>query len=123
MTNHEFINRLRSLHNIDGVLLPELTEGEQVRFENDPVNFLMKANDTQADAIMREVEKRQKPTEVDIPISVELVAALQEVLDAWNSLPTGNYPLRTVDKWLVEKMAPAFVSARAALTKLERPAS
>ena len=55
-----FLNCLRSLFNIDGDLLPELTREEQTAFVTDPVRYLMRANDDHAVAIWREVEKRQR---------------------------------------------------------------
>jgi hypothetical protein len=54
-----FINRIRSLYNIDGDQLPELAVEQQSKFLADPVRFLLNANDAQSDAIMREIEGRQ----------------------------------------------------------------
>lgn len=54
-----FINRLRSLYNIDRDRLPELGHDEWVDFDSDPVRYLRRANDDHAAAIWREVEKRQ----------------------------------------------------------------
>ena len=62
MEKHTFINRIRSLHSIDGDLLPELTREQQSTFLANPVRFLLEANEAQSDAIMREVEARQIPT-------------------------------------------------------------
>ena len=59
MDTHSFQNRIRSLSNIDGYLLPELSQDEQAAFLRDPVGFFLRANDAQADAIFREVERRQ----------------------------------------------------------------
>lgn len=57
---HAFINRLRSLWNIDGYLLADaLTEEQQREFMRDPPRYLMGADRQQAEAIWREVEKRQ----------------------------------------------------------------
>ena len=36
MTTHEFLNRLRSLYNIDHYLLPELTDAQWAEFLRDP---------------------------------------------------------------------------------------
>ena len=55
-----FLNRLRSLHNIDGDLLPELSKDEQREFVRGPVVYFLRADDAQAQAIWREIEKRQK---------------------------------------------------------------
>ncbi len=59
MSLHQFLNRVRSLFNIDGYLLPELSEAEQVAFVRDPVRYLMRCDDGQARAIWREIEERQ----------------------------------------------------------------
>lgn len=56
---HEFINRVRSLFNIDGFLLPELTAAQQSDFIRDPVRYFIGTDKAQSDAIWREVEKRQ----------------------------------------------------------------
>ncbi|MFD2501512.1 hypothetical protein ACFSTI_25245 [Rhizorhabdus histidinilytica] len=53
------MNRLKSLFNIDGYQLPELTDEQQRDFVRDPVHYLMRSSDDHADAIWREVEKRQ----------------------------------------------------------------
>lgn len=60
MIKAQFINRVRSLFNIDGYLLPELTKEQQLKFVSDPVRYFINADDRQADAIMREIERRQK---------------------------------------------------------------
>lgn len=62
MTKQEFLNRLRSLFNIDGWKLPELSKDEQAMFVSSPVRYLMKCDDQQADAIWREVDVRQPET-------------------------------------------------------------
>lgn len=59
MNQHEFINRVRSLFNIDGYQLPELSEDAQRLFLHDPVRYLISASSTAQAAIWREVEKRQ----------------------------------------------------------------
>jgi hypothetical protein len=59
MTRAAFLNRVRSLSNIDQDQLPELSADQWPRFRDDPVRFFTRADDTQADAIWREVEKRQ----------------------------------------------------------------
>lgn len=61
MTNHEFIDRIRSLYNIDHHLLPELTDEQWIEFRDDPPRYLIRAGQVQADAILREVERR-RPT-------------------------------------------------------------
>jgi hypothetical protein len=57
-----FLNRVRSLFNIDHYLLPELTERDWQEFRDDPPRYFMnKADLPQLRAIWREVEKRQRP--------------------------------------------------------------
>ena len=66
---HDFINRLRSLFNIDGYKLPELSWRQQHNFVCDPVRYFIQADDEQQAAIWREVEKRQSVgTFAGIPI-------------------------------------------------------
>ena len=60
MEKKSFINRIRSLFNIDGYTLPELTREQQLEFLRDPVRYFLNADEAQSDAIMREVESRQK---------------------------------------------------------------
>lgn len=55
-----FLNRLRSLFNIDRHMLPELSEDEWRQYRGSPVNYLMRASDAQTDAIWREIERRQR---------------------------------------------------------------
>jgi hypothetical protein len=58
---HLFTNMVRSLFNIDGHLLPELTAEHQREFVRDPVRYFMGTDKSQQDAIFREVMKRQVP--------------------------------------------------------------
>lgn len=60
MEKKSFINRIRSLFNIDGYTLPELTREQQLEFLRDPVRYFLNTDEAQSDAIMREVENRQK---------------------------------------------------------------
>lgn len=60
MTRAAFLNRIRSLNNIDRDMLPELTTEEWRRFDEDPVRFFVRADGFQAAAIWREVERRQE---------------------------------------------------------------
>ena len=60
MEKKSFINRIRSLFNIDGYTLPELTREQQLEFLRDPVRYFLSTDEAQSDAIMREVENRQK---------------------------------------------------------------
>lgn len=62
LRNHEFVNRVRSLYNIDWPLLPELREEDWRDFRHDPPRYLITyADKIQLNAILREVENRQKP--------------------------------------------------------------
>jgi len=55
-----FLNRVRSLFNIDSWLLPELDEESWKQFRDDPPRyFINRADLPQLRAIWREVEKRQ----------------------------------------------------------------
>lgn len=56
---HAFLNRVRSLHCIDRGELPELDWTEWRLFQDNPADYLLRTDDTQAAAIWREVEKRQ----------------------------------------------------------------
>jgi hypothetical protein len=62
MDTHGFRNRIRSLSNIDGDQILELSLGERYAFVRDPVRFFLRASDEVADAIFREVERRQTRT-------------------------------------------------------------
>lgn len=55
-----FLNCVRSLFNIDGYLLPELTEEQQIQFIRDPVRYFIGTDKAQSDAIWREVLARQR---------------------------------------------------------------
>jgi hypothetical protein len=56
----DFINRVRSLYNINHDRLPELNEREWREFCDDPPKYLINlADKKQAEAIVREVQKRQ----------------------------------------------------------------
>ena len=54
-----FTNCVRSLFNIDGYLLPELSGEHQAQFLRDPVRYFIGTDKQQQDAIWREVSKRQ----------------------------------------------------------------
>jgi len=59
MQKQEFVNRIRSLFNIDGHLLPELSNQQQLAFLRAPVTYFLETDEGQSDAIMREIERRQ----------------------------------------------------------------
>ena len=54
-----FLNHVRGLFNIDGFLLPELTQEQQRQFVSDPVRYFIRTDRTQSDAIWRELAARQ----------------------------------------------------------------
>jgi len=59
----EFLNRARSLHNIDHVWLPELNGDKWIAFRDDPVvGEYSISRRSLAAAIWREVERRQRRT-------------------------------------------------------------
>jgi hypothetical protein len=59
MGQHTFTNAVRSLFNIDGYLLPELTSDQQAAFVRDPVKYFIGTDKVQQDAIFTQVKKRQ----------------------------------------------------------------
>lgn len=59
INQHQFTNAVRSLFNIDGYLLPELTSEQQGQFLRDPVRYFIGTDKVQQDAIFREVAMRQ----------------------------------------------------------------
>lgn len=71
MDQRQFTNMVRSLFNIDGYLLPELTSEQQIEFVRDPVRYFINGDKVQSAAIFREVVKRQpaEPTYAGIPMS------------------------------------------------------
>ena len=71
ITPHQFANMVRSIFNIDGYQLPELTSEQQLEFVRDPVRYFINTDKAQNEAIFREVAKRQ-PAEssyAGIPVS------------------------------------------------------
>jgi hypothetical protein len=54
------------LFNIDGYTLPELTREQQLEFLRDPVRYFLNTDEAQSDAIMREIESRQKSEIFDV---------------------------------------------------------
>ena len=60
MNKDTFLNRVRSLYNIDRHKLPELDDESWAQFRDDPLRFFIRADEPQGDAIWREVEKRQR---------------------------------------------------------------
>lgn len=61
MEKSDFINRVRSLYNIDHHLLSELREQDWEPFRSDPARYFINTDKVQSDAIFREVERRQRP--------------------------------------------------------------
>ncbi len=60
MELREFINRVRGLHCLEGV--PGMTSVRMEQFQHNPIRFLMRCDDAEADYIWRAVEARQRPT-------------------------------------------------------------
>lgn len=92
MDKAEFLNRLRSLHCIDGYLLPQLTASQQLEFVRNPVRYFMQADKDQSDAIWRRIEGRQKtaieppppdgwPCSHGVPASLRCSVCEQEMED------------------------------------------
>ena len=60
MTLDGFLNRVRSLYNINGGLLEdELTPAQQKQFVANPPHYFISTDSAQQQAIWREVERRQ----------------------------------------------------------------
>lgn len=66
MTQHEFLNRLRSLQLIDPDELA-LPKDKAQQFARDPVRFFMRADDPTAAAIWDAIEARQTKRVADAP--------------------------------------------------------
>lgn len=99
MTKDAFLNRLRSLHNIDGDMLPELSAAQQLQFVRDPVRYLIGAYPLQSDAIWREIERRQTPVEQ----WRENVKAYGEALNVDDDeLESGVALTKTIDEVIAE---------------------
>jgi hypothetical protein len=65
--DYDFLNRIRSLYNIDHSLLPELNDQQWPEFRDDPSRYLINTDLAQKKAILREVERRQKVTQGNEP--------------------------------------------------------
>lgn len=55
-----FINRIKSLWNIDRHRVPELSDEQWVEFRDNAVKYFTRTDDAQQRAIWREVERRQR---------------------------------------------------------------
>jgi Bacterial RNA polymerase, alpha chain C terminal domain len=66
MNLNNFINRVRGLFNIDGMLLADtLSREQQSEFCRDPVHYLInKADKPQLESIWRELQKRATPWDI-----------------------------------------------------------
>ena len=59
MNLHNFFGRLRSLYNVDGHMVADaLSDEDQRAFVRDPVNYFIRTDRRQREAIWREIEKR-----------------------------------------------------------------
>lgn len=74
MDQHTLLNCIRSLFNIDGYLLPELSDDQQREFVRDPVRYFMRTDNAQQTAIFREVSKRQPAPMTYAGIAVDELA-------------------------------------------------
>ena len=83
MDKQSFINRVRSLYNIDADRLPELREQDWPEFRDNPPRYFIHADKAQSDAIFREVEHRQTwkgEAEKVADAAPELLAALKAAM-------------------------------------------
>lgn len=93
MEQHAFTNGIRSLFNIDGYLLPELTDEQQREFVRDPVRYFIRTDKVQQDAIFREVAKRQpsEPTPAGMPDGLRehngMIEFQCRVCESWTEWP------------------------------------
>jgi len=106
MEKRAFINQIRSLYNIDGDLLPELTREQQSKFLADPVRYFLDANEAQTDAIMREIEVRQ-----NMAARADFAAADETILEA-NKPPVTKAPRK-------KKLAPRVDGQRELLLPIK----
>ena len=60
---HAFLNRVRSVFNIDQCDIPEFSPWKWGQFQSDPIRYLMRCSDEDAAVIWREVQKRQRAPE------------------------------------------------------------
>lgn len=75
MNRRWFINRMRSMFNIDAYQLPELDESQLRVFLDDPLQFFMNdGNEDVRGAIWREVEKRQSRAREDACDRIHAIA-------------------------------------------------
>jgi hypothetical protein len=115
MEKRAFINRIRSLFNIDGYLLPELSKDQQLQFLRDPVRFFLNADEAQSDAIMREVESRQN---FEASIS-RRDAAPPVVVERRAQLDLANEPMDDPELQVLEKPRAAKARAKKAKPRVE----
>lgn len=67
---NDFLNRIRTLHCIDGYELAEILTPEQTRrFLKDPINFMLTSDSARGSAIWKLVEKRYTDRDIiaDVP--------------------------------------------------------
>ena len=107
-----FANRLRSLFNIEGHQLPELTTANQdYSFDRDPARYFIRASDEQADAIWAEIEKRQvaqpqhvhiEPSPDDWMTDEDVRAALRFYHNRPRTVPDSQKPMDNPPQQWVE---------------------
>jgi hypothetical protein len=82
VTLAEFVNELRRLHCIDGWYIPELSPERQQRFVDNPVQFLIRADDETQEAIWRAMERdREHWAKAQTGLVVNLMDALRRTID------------------------------------------
>jgi hypothetical protein len=97
-----FINRIRSLHCLDKYAVPFLTSGEWVQFRDDPIKFLVRANDETADRICAAVEARQS-TPANPAQGVSEADLLERLAEAEAIIADRNDELALID-WISDKI-------------------
>jgi hypothetical protein len=133
MQKRAFINRIRSLFNIDGYTLPELTRQQQLEFLCDPERYFLNTDEAQSDAIMREVESRQKgevsdlrsdlstPAGVDHLAVQSLANELEDDGDLVKKPPTAKAPRAKKAKPRVEGQREMLLPISGKKTETEKP--
>ena len=135
MQKRAFINRIRSLFNIDGYMLPELTGQQQLEFLRDPVLYFLNTDEAQSDAIMREVESRQRGAVSDLRGDLSTLAGVDHLavqslakelednggLKVVKKPPTAKAPRAKKAKLRVEGQREMLLPISGKKTETERP--
>lgn len=86
-----FVNRIRSLHNLDWDHVPFLDERAWPTFRDDPPAFLMRTDEATADRIFAAVEARQKDVAPGATL-VDALEVLQAIVDTLDAEDMGEGP-------------------------------